>query len=35
MQRAKRADSKNYGPLAGLIAEWEEEAIARWEEYNR
>ncbi len=22
---------KNYGPLAGLIAEWEEEAIARWE----
>jgi hypothetical protein len=22
---------KNYGPLAGLIAEWEDEAIARWE----
>jgi cell filamentation protein len=22
---------KNYGPLAALIAEWEEEAIARWE----
>jgi len=22
---------KNYGPLTGLIAEWEEEAIARWE----
>lgn len=25
---------KDYGPLAELIAEWEDEAIARWEEFD-
>lgn len=25
---------KNYGPLAKLIGEWEEDALARWEEIN-